>query len=136
MQRTEGKDQLDIIKSIQTEGGYAKKWASMYGVGNPDLVCALPGIGNFLMECKMFDGELSAKQGYELTEFSKAGGLSIIAIILRKYQVYFVEVSTLLRSPEPAVWDSKSQRYTGILRQIAWCKNAKQGGFRAHGQKS
>lgn len=50
--RVELKFQNHIIDSYEKFGGYARKWASDLQVGPPDLVGAMPEIGQHLMEVK------------------------------------------------------------------------------------
>ena len=94
MPRLELKDQRDIIASLKAQGGYGRKWASGFQVGCPDLICALPGIGAFLMEVKSFivgtalwSIEIGKKkhenrQHYELEQIRKAGGLVMRGVVL------------------------------------------------------
>lgn len=44
--------QNHIMDSYALRGGCAKKWASEWQAGPPDLVCAFPGFGAHLMEVK------------------------------------------------------------------------------------
>lgn len=99
--RLELKDQRDIILSLKAQGGYGKKWASAFQVGNPDLICALPGVGGFLMEVKsinlleqeyIVDVDVSpklkheSKQRYELQQWSQAGITTCIGIVLHSFK--------------------------------------------------
>lgn len=95
--RLELKDQRDIILSLKAQGGYGKKWASAFQVGNPDLICSLPGVGGFLMEVKsitllekehIIDIDISpklkheAKQRYELQQWNQAGMVTCIGVVI------------------------------------------------------
>jgi|SRR5580765_8770342 len=108
----ENDDQLDIIRSIKAEGGYAKKWASRFGIGNPDLICSLPGIGIFLLEVKTEKGKVTSKQEFELENWRKAGGLAFVGIVQRKVQ--------LLIEQQPCIWIPSEQVYARIKAQIFW----------------
>lgn len=112
----ENDDQTDIIRSIKAEGGFSKKWASRFGVGNPDLICALPGIGIFLLEVKTPEGKLSPKQVFELEEWRKGGGKVYVAIVDRKKHV---EINGRL-----CQWLPNLQIYEGITAALN--KKAKQ----------
>ena len=111
----ENDDQLDVIRSIKAEGGYAKKWAARFGVGNPDLICSLPDIGIFLLEVKTpKNSEPTGIQKYELEQWKKAGGLALVGIVVRK-------VSLVLLAPVvslPCFWNSKQRIYTDIKQQM------------------
>lgn len=107
----ETNDQLDIIKSIKAEGGYAKKWASRFVVGVPDLVGALPGVGNFLMEVKKLGEKPTAKQEHELKLNTAAGGLSFLTIVEHKK---FIRLHLYPDMISYLVCPWRDKRYMGI----------------------
>lgn len=79
--------QTKIIKRIRSEGGYAKKWATQYSVGVPDLVTVLNDEQSGLAASHFFEVKLekswfkntsrkiklSEKQKYEISALAKAG---------------------------------------------------------------
>lgn len=88
--RQELKFQDHIVDSYGLAGGYAKKWASEMAVGNPDLVCALPGVGVHLVEVKHrpdwrlgneYANPLTAKQMQVARDYTKAGGVVFGAVV-------------------------------------------------------
>jgi hypothetical protein len=101
MRTTELKDQSDIIRSIKAQGGHARKWASGWQMGMPDIVASFPGVGPFLMEVKQMGDarptpnlklEVTEKQRLELKTYSEAGFLCCIGVVLhRKRKVLFIE---------------------------------------------
>lgn len=122
MPHTELKDQLDLINTIKKEGGYAKKWATHFAVGVPDLVCALPGVGNFLMEVKGPGSIPTPKQMYELTKFREAGGLSLLTIVTRHEEV-IIFVHGEYRGGLTVRWDTQTKTYYGLKEGlIRWLK--------------
>jgi hypothetical protein len=129
MPRKENDDQRDIVNSIIAEGGWAKKWASAYALGVPDLVCALPTIGNFVMEVKRLThpmGKLlgvTAKQNYEMMRNIRGGGRSVIGVVvtgrdrLRFFSLApaWTDSTADVRVSRYSVeWDPKRKRYVGI----------------------
>jgi hypothetical protein len=85
--------QNHLIDSYKAQGGYAKKWASDLMVGNPDLICAFPGIGQHLVEVKHrpqfspYDGngwknQLEPKQIYECKRHIEGGGAVLAGVII------------------------------------------------------
>lgn len=89
---SELKEQLDIIKSIRRQGGFARKWSSDFQVGIPDIVAALPGIGAFFIEVKFervtqwnFDRKVGTTplQKICLQEITEAGGIAMIGVAIR-----------------------------------------------------
>lgn len=83
--------QRKIIKSVRDQGGYGKKWSTQMTVGVPDLVLALPDVGLFLMEVKLFTGakdrfsrkvDTTPKQRLELGRFIKGGGLAVVGVVV------------------------------------------------------
>ncbi len=52
MARKELLFQRHIIQSYELSGGHARKWASDWAVGVPDLCCALPEFGGHFVEVK------------------------------------------------------------------------------------
>lgn len=120
--RQELKDQDDIIATIRAEGGYAEKWASLFQVGKPDLICALPGVGNFLMEVKVKDEEPRLKQDYELKQNDDGGGLSLIGHVVRRNTLSL----TAKHAPtvyQEVYWDQRTKTYRGMKGVInAWLK--------------
>ena len=89
---SEIKDQREIAKSIRNRGGYAKKWASGYIVGVPDLICSLPGVGAFFMEVKTihisrpdFKRSLAVtpKQRHELAGLVNSGAKACIGLVIK-----------------------------------------------------
>ncbi len=90
---SELKDQREIIKTIRWHGGYAKKWATRYISGVPDLVCSLPSIGPFFLEIKVimaksrsFKRSLSVtpKQRYEMTSMRDGGAAVFIGLVVKR----------------------------------------------------
>jgi len=94
MARIELKDQTEIRKSIEHEGGYCRKWASGWQVGQPDLICVHQGTA-FFMEVKSLvikpddqikkwhtELEVTKKQRKELKEIREAGGFACIGGVL------------------------------------------------------
>lgn len=84
MKRTELSFQGHIIDSYKNFGGYAKKWASEWQKGVPDLIASLPGIGLHLAEVKhrpdfltkgRIANPLEPKQKQECRDFMAAGGM-------------------------------------------------------------
>lgn len=45
--------QTNIIKRLKKEGHYAKKWATQYNVGVPDLILSFREYGAYFTECKL-----------------------------------------------------------------------------------
>lgn len=134
MPRLELKDQSDIIHSIREEGGYARKWATHFQVGVPDLVCAHPGVGNFLLEVKSVEIvdsvsadeklKVTPKQLHELEKYSDAGGLSLLGIVAHRARPqskvlyiapWFIrslaERLTLYASIDGSPWDANTHKY-------------------------
>ena len=105
-------DQLDILRTIKVGGGYGKKWATMYAVGAPDLICALPPIGIFLIEVKTPTGKHRPKQDFEQEQFKKAGGF---VVKLRVWRKRFIRIQTWAGD---YTWDPKKQIYTNLVEAI------------------
>jgi hypothetical protein len=93
MRTVELKDQSDIIRSIKVQGGHARKWASGWQMGMPDIVGSFPTVCPFLMEVKqistpVYDNtyklEVTDKQRLELNSFSSAGFLCCIGVVLHR----------------------------------------------------
>lgn len=82
-QRRELTYQKHIMDSYALQNGRAKKWASEWQKGPPDLVCALPKFGVHLMEVKHrptwsigkeYKNPLTDKQLDECRSYWEAGG--------------------------------------------------------------
>jgi len=88
--RDELKFQTHLVKSYASYGGFAKKWASEWQGGVPDLVCSLPMIGLHLIEVKH---RPSFGPGSDITNpmeklqievgqsYAKAGAVSLLCVI-------------------------------------------------------
>jgi len=128
MRTIELKDQRDIIKSIKAQGGHARKWASGWQMGMPDIVGSFPTTGPFLVEVKQMAGadwtlnselEVTDKQRLELKAFHKAGFLCCIGVVLhRKTKMLYIENwwaehmgEGQPHGPIMAEWDSKAKLY-------------------------
>jgi hypothetical protein len=84
MRRVELAFQKHIIDSYKTGGGYAKKWASEWQKGVPDLIASLPGVGLHLAEVKhrpdflkkgRIANPLEPKQRQECRDYIQAGAM-------------------------------------------------------------
>jgi len=89
--RAELKFQNHIIDSYKLAGGTAKKWASEWQAGPPDLVCALRGYGVHLMEVKhlpTFTREnknpMTELQQKVAREYLAAGGMVVLGVVRGK----------------------------------------------------
>ncbi len=91
LRRTELKFQNHIIDSYQNCGGRARKWASEWQKGMPDLICSLPGVGGHLLEVKhepefggirkVIKNPLAPKQRNEAEKYIAAGCPVFAAIV-------------------------------------------------------
>lgn len=89
----EGKRELvfqdHIRKSYERQGGYARKWASAWTAGPPDLVCSLPGFGVHLMEVKHLptwkggpiNNPMTTLQQGESEKIEAAGGVALLGVV-------------------------------------------------------
>ena len=93
MRTVELKDQGDIIRSIKAQGGHARKWASGWQMGMPDIVACISSVGPFLMEVKQIEApmplptiklEVTDKQRLELKAFNAAGFMCCIGVVLHR----------------------------------------------------
>lgn len=84
MKRTELAFQNHIIDSYKLRGGYAKKWASEWQKGVPDLIATLPGVGLHLAEVKhvpnfldkgRIPNPLEPKQKQECRDYMNGGAM-------------------------------------------------------------
>lgn len=94
----EVKWQTKFIKRIRTEGGYARKWATQYTVGVPDLIAVLRH--EFESQCHFFEVKLeknwfkntnrtidvSAKQLFELRSLQDAGANVAVVLIAHIFE--------------------------------------------------
>ena len=76
--------QNHVMDSYKNGGGYAKKWASEWQKGVPDLIATLPGIGLHLAEVKhrpdflksgKIKNPLEPKQKQECRDYMNAGAM-------------------------------------------------------------
>lgn len=91
LRQTELKFQNHIIDSYEKCGGRARKWASEWQKGMPDLICSLPGVGGHLLEVKhrpefgpmkrIIKNPLEPKQRDEAKKYIEAGCAVFVAII-------------------------------------------------------
>jgi hypothetical protein len=116
----ENDDQADIIKSIKAESGYAKKWATPYTVGVPDLVGSLPSVGCFLMEVKKPGKQPTPKQAYELKQYQDAGGLVLLCHAYRKHHLHIKLFGQVLGLT--CLWNPPNQVYMGLNRIVGFVK--------------
>lgn len=79
-----------LIDSYKDQGGFARKWASGWQVGAPDLVAALPGFGVHLVEVKhrplwrmgdVHTNPLDKIQVKTSRDFVSAGGLVVGLVV-------------------------------------------------------
>ena len=99
MRRVELKDQSEIIKSIKLQGGHARKWASGWQMGMPDIVGSFVATGPFLMEVKQTKDRIYAgvplpkelkptdKQRMEMELFMKAGFMACLGIVVHENRI-------------------------------------------------
>lgn len=80
--------QTGIIRAAKEQGGYGRKWSSQFQIGCVDLVLHLPKAGAVFMEVKKEVGSkfarkitTSPKQRHELSQWEKAGALSVVAVV-------------------------------------------------------
>jgi hypothetical protein len=82
--------QSHILDSYANCGGYARKWASEWQVGVPDLICTLPDIGCHLVEVKhrplwlsrpVWDNPLEPKQREICKDYMKGGAIVFVGVI-------------------------------------------------------
>jgi hypothetical protein len=84
--------QTKIIKRLRKEGGYAKKWASTWSVGVPDLIVSHAALkGLVALEVKLMRDwktnttrkvELTPKQVHELNLIQAGGGRASVLLVL------------------------------------------------------
>ena len=86
---SENKFQARIVRSIRMQGGFARKWASEYNIGVPDLIGAIPTIGTFFMEVKLFNSGIIDKkigttpiQRHTMHQMEAAGMLCMVVPIV------------------------------------------------------
>lgn len=81
--------QRRLINSIQATGGFARKWASPYSVGVPDLIASVPEVGMVGIEVKFLKRwskdtgrtvKLTDKQHDVLAKLNRAGGKVAVCI--------------------------------------------------------
>jgi len=90
--RQEIKYQGYIIDSYVNCGGYAKKWASEWSNGNPDIIASLPGFGAHFLEAKHFPtmpvsesgnkNPMTELQKGEAANWQKAGVMSLGILVV------------------------------------------------------
>lgn len=130
MRSVELKDQSDIIRSIKAQGGHARKWASGWQMGMPDIVASIPTIGPFLMEVKQLVAlhplpllklEVTDKQRLELKAFNTAGFMCCIGVVVhrsKRAKVLYIQdwwaesmVEAGTFGPIMSEWDSTAKTY-------------------------
>lgn len=127
-----------IIDSYKGAKGYARKWASEWQVGVPDLICSLRGSGGHLMEVKhrpnwcnkpVQDNPLEPKQQEICKDYMVGGCLVLIAVVaggekttkdarLFVYPAYYNRLLTDAKS-YPYNSGSKFDVYSAIRNAIA-----------------
>jgi hypothetical protein len=90
MSQHELKFQNYVIDSYTNHGGFAKKWASEFSSGNPDLVCTMAPFGMHLVEVKHrpdwnvysdYKNPLTALQ-QDVAKRYKAGGGDVFGLLV------------------------------------------------------
>lgn len=81
--------QARIVKSIRMQGGFARKWASEYNIGVPDIIGAYKDLGPFFMEVKLFNANIKDKkigttpiQRHTMEQMEAAGMLCMVVPIV------------------------------------------------------
>ena len=92
---SENEWQTKICKRIREEGGYAKKWASGFLVGVPDLVVVAEG-HNWFVEVKKIDCvigkdfkkklHITPKQLQEIQAIMTAGGEAYVLVVFEAHK--------------------------------------------------
>jgi hypothetical protein len=112
MRKQELKFQNHIIDSYKNAGGHARKWASEFTAGNPDLVCSLPGFGVHLMEVKhrpewivrkTHKNPLTALQQSACLQYRAAGGFVTAGVVVGGTNARTTSLG--LFDPLKAEWD-------------------------------
>lgn len=88
--------QKHIIDSYKNAGGHARKWASEWQAGPPDLICALPGVGVHLIEVKhlptfgenVVKNPMTSQQVNEAKRYIDAGGLAFLGVVSGTKAIY------------------------------------------------
>lgn len=146
MNENELKDQHEIMQSIYMQGGHARKWASRFQVGMPDLICSLPRVGIWLMEIKAIECRsivslaylrefvipIKDKQRRELEKFDMAGGRAIIGVVLHikrdKIKRLFLcpwDAITLGENTSYTDWNGKEKCYDITHANVIFDQNIK-----------
>lgn len=90
MKKNELRFQTHIIKSYKKCGGYAKKWASEWQAGPPDLVCSHLVGGTHLVEVKhvpnwdhgkSLKNPMTPAQKLEARSYIDAGGTVFLGVV-------------------------------------------------------
>lgn len=91
LRRDELKFQNHIMESYKNQGGHARKWASEWQKGMPDLICSLVGFGVHLIEVKhvpefgpsksLIINPLEPRQQHEAKKYVEGGGLVFAGIV-------------------------------------------------------
>lgn len=125
--------QRTIIKWVEAEGGYGKKWSSTYSVGVPDLILLLGGREHALVfaEVKIIKPTtlkfrravaLTPRQHIELLRLRKQGVRAVVAVLVSGFGFAVLDDLGDVRAPllvtheTPAVgWDNPAAVITALF---------------------
>lgn len=132
MSRKELKFQNHIIDSYKHCGGMAKKWASEWQAGPPDLVASLPDFGIHLIEVKhrpsfgnkniAIENPMTGLQQKTAKDYINAGGRVFLAIIrgdkALNSQITYVDPRLRYISPSECVFYDYKIGYKFPIKEI------------------